>query len=72
VFTKGEAILGVSPVLRRERRRFKRLPLVLSLLEGLRPFAGLLIVDPETWKVRRRIREPGCQPYDILPLDEAH
>jgi hypothetical protein len=70
-FSPGEAVVGVSPILRKERRRFRRLPPLLSFLESLRPFSGVLVLDPETWKVRRRLREPGCEPYEILPIDEA-
>lgn len=68
-FGPGEAVLGVSAIMRKDRKRFKRVSLLQRVVERWRPFAGILILDPETWAVRKRISLPGCEPYEIHALD---
>jgi hypothetical protein len=70
-FGPGEALLGVSLLDRKDRRILKPLSPVGRLLERVQRFAGVLVVDPKTWRVRRRIPLPGTEVYEILCLGEA-
>jgi hypothetical protein len=63
-----EALIGVSTMYDKDRRRLRPLPLLHRLEERYRPFAGLLLVDPKTWRIRRRFPLEGAQVYDIHRL----
>jgi hypothetical protein len=63
-----EALVGVSTMYDKDRRRLRPLPLRHRLEERYRPFSGLLVVDPKTWRVRRRFPLEGAQVYDIHRL----
>jgi hypothetical protein len=64
-----EAVLGVNQMHRGGRRRLRPLPLWKRWEERLRPFTGLLVVDPTTGVVRRRVPLPECaRVYDIVEL----
>lgn len=66
---QGEAVLGVNQMHRGGRRRLRPLPLWKRWEERLRPFTGLLVVDPTTGAVRRRVPLPECaRVYDIVEL----
>jgi hypothetical protein len=65
----SEALMGVSRMYKRDRRRMRPLPFLKQWEERLFPFAGILVVDPRTWKVRRRVPLEGAQIYDLCPLD---
>lgn len=65
-----EALIGVSTMYDKDRRRLRPLPLINQLEERLRPFAGLLLVDPNTWEIRRRFPLEAAQVYDIHRLSE--
>lgn len=66
----GEALIGVSTMYDKDRRRLRPLPLWHRLEERYRPFSGLLLVDPKTWRVRRRFLLEGAQVYDIHRLSD--
>jgi len=70
-FGSGEAAVGVVRYYKRDRRRLRPLPLLRRWEERLFPFEGILLVDPRTWRVRRRCSLPDTEIYDILPLDPA-
>jgi len=67
-FTPGEAVIGVCQMFRSERSQSRLVPFLARLRDRFQPFQGLLVVDPETWKIRRRVAWPLAEAYDILPL----
>lgn len=70
-FGPGEAVVGVSQMFQDERLDSDRVPLLTRLRDRFRPFEGLLVLDPDTWRVRRRVSWPRVEVYDILPLESA-
>ena len=68
-FGPGETLVGVCRLYRRERLELQQLPLMQHWRERFFPFAGILVVDPRTWRTRRRHRLRSFEVYDIMPLD---
>jgi hypothetical protein len=67
-FGPDEALVGTCRKMRRDRKRFAPFGMVRKWIEDLNPFSGVLVVDPNTWKVRRRISIPGSEVYEIHPI----
>ena len=65
-----EALIGVSTMYDKDRRRLRPLPMWHRFEERYRPFSGLLLVDPKTWRIRRRFPLAGAQVYDIHRLTD--
>jgi hypothetical protein len=63
-FGPGENLVGTMRMRDSDRNR-RVVPLRRRWLERLRPFAGLMVVDPKTWRVRRRVSLPESGVYDI-------
>lgn len=70
-FGESEVVLGTSKMYRKDRRWTRPLPWWRQWQERLLPFSGLLVADPRSLRLRRRIAVPKSQVYDILPLDPA-
>ena len=68
-FGREETLVGVCRLYRRERLALQQLPRLQHWRERLFPFAGILVVDPKTWRTRRRHRLRSFDVYDIVPLD---
>lgn len=66
-----EALIGVSTMYDKDRRRLRPLPWRHRLEERYRPFSGLFSVDPKTWRVRKRFPLEGAQVYDIHRLTDC-
>lgn len=67
-FAPRERVIGVNEMYRPHRRRLRPLPWLQQWLEERFPFSGLLVTD-ESWRVRRRVRVPGAEVYDVLLLN---
>lgn len=68
-FGEGEAVVGVCLLDRKERQVLRPLPLWRQWLERKRPFTGIMVLDPRSWRVRRRLPLPKMEVYEIHALD---
>lgn len=66
-----EAIVGINQTFTDKRQPQPCIPWTVRVRERLFPFTGLVIVDPETWRIRQRFEHPGLEAYDILPLSDS-
>jgi hypothetical protein len=62
-FSGGSAFVGIS-------RMRRKAPALERLVRRLYQWTGVLELDPETWRLRRRYPIPGSEVYEILPVDE--
>ncbi len=69
--SESEALMGVCVLYPADRRRLKALPRLRLWLERRFPFAGVLVLDPRTWRVRKRIVMEEAEVYDIVPIPEG-
>jgi len=61
-----ELLIGTCRILRRDWAA--RVSPWRRVLDRWFPFSGLLVVDPRTWRLRKRISLPDSEPYDLLCL----
>lgn len=69
-FAPEETLVGTCIRYRGDRKRLQHLPWWRIWQERLFPFAGVMVVDPVTWRVRRKYSLPETEVYDIRALDE--
>ena len=61
-FAGDSAFVGIS-------RTRKKMPWWQRMVEKLRHWCGVIELDPNTWRVKRRFRVPGAEVYEILAID---